>query len=1560
MSDLADRLASLTPEKRELLRRRLGRSRPVQPAAEPGSSEPLPLSFEQERLWLADRLDPGNPAYLLTVGVRFRGALNASALQQALTEIVRRHEPLRTTFLEIDGRPRQRVQPAPAVFPLRRIELDAVPDEHREAEAKKVAIGEVHRSFALDTGPLFAAALVRLKPEDHALLLTVHHIVADGWSVRVLMRDLATTYGAFCRRDDVPLGPLRLRYRDLVLWQRRHFESPEMRQQIEAWVMALANLPPVLDLPIDRPRPALQTFRGTRLLFTLDAEVTRALRDAARQGGATLFVVLLAAFYALLTRVTRGQDLVVGTPVSGRDRPGAEDVIGLLANLVAVRLKVPRDPTFHDLIALVRHVVLDAFDRQDVPLAKVVEALRPARTSTYTPVFHVLFSHPPALRPPRFADLDLLPFDIDPGTAVFDLAVLVMESTGGLEGGLEGNTDLFDVQTLGWLLESYLETLRLVARGLEHRISDIPLAGALEAKSRPDSRGGPTIAIAAALPGDGLVESLEFWMHELAMDARVRLAPVGQTMQQLLDQGSLLSRNQAGLNVVLVRREDLGPDIDGIGSRDLVAALRAFSVRSVIPIVVCVVPSRRRAIAASDAADRSEDIDDRERALRFALAGIAGVTLLTSADISALYPAEDEREAGDSELSPLQATAIGTALARVYHGLISPPAKAVVVDCDGTLWKGACAEDGPLGVVVDPSRREFQERLAALSERGVFVCLCSHNSEADVFEVFDRRPDMPLGRRHLAAWRIGWLPKSESLRSLAGELRLGLESLVFIDDDPVVCAEVRTSCPDVLAIDLPGDDGPVAHLLDHVWSLDRPEISREDRTRKEHHREEARREAARSKAPNLEEFLASLNLQVRIRPLAREEAGRGSQLTWRVTQFNATNRRQSEADLARLLADMGQICLAVEAADRFGDYGVVGLVLAVPSREALLVEIFLLSCRALGRRIEYRMWEALEEVARSHGLDRIEVPFVATPRNTPALEFLEAVRPVGRTPRPDGCTFVYDKSSMPDGRAAPASSDAPTATGPGWTAPGKPPSGSPVSRHAALARIATTLSNVRNVLAAMEAGPVRGSRPACPTPYASPRTPTEEALAAVWAEVLRVDRVGVHDSFFDLGGHSLLAARLAARVRAQFGVDVPLRVLFETPTVSALAAAIDGPGALDAALLAPAPDFESDALLDPSIRPAESRGIRRGGPTDVLLTGATGFLGIHLIEALLARTHARIHCLVRARSTADAGDRIARRLASLSPGLDLSRIVPVVGDLSADELGLDRADYARLASRVDTIYHAGAHVNFLLPYAALRSVNVRGTVEVLKLASSGSAIVHYVSTLGVLDAGTDGPLAERDCGGRWTGLPVGYFQSKWVAERLVSQARDRGLPIVIHRPGAVVGSGPGTADNLLQMFIDVVLRIEAAPDLDVSVDLTPVEYVVHAIVHLSLRPDSQGRIFHLCNPRPMPMNVLVESLRRAGHTVSLVPADVWLAAVRQRFLEDDRPAAGLVPLLASLVVGEDGARTLERAVSAFYSCAETVAALEESDVACPPADVQMLGNLEGCRQTTGRRPISTG
>jgi hypothetical protein len=194
MSDLADRLASLTPEKRELLRRRLGRSTPVQLAVDPGPSEPLPLSYEQERLWLADRLDPGNPAYLLTVGVRLRGALNVSALEQALTEIVRRHEPLRTTFLEIDGRPLQRVLPAPAAFPLRRIELAGAPHENREAEAKNVAIGEVRRPFALDTGPLFAAALIRLAPEDHALLLTV-----------LLQRPTERSAGATVRRS-VPPG----------------------------------------------------------------------------------------------------------------------------------------------------------------------------------------------------------------------------------------------------------------------------------------------------------------------------------------------------------------------------------------------------------------------------------------------------------------------------------------------------------------------------------------------------------------------------------------------------------------------------------------------------------------------------------------------------------------------------------------------------------------------------------------------------------------------------------------------------------------------------------------------------------------------------------------------------------------------------------------------------------------------------------------------------------------------------------------------------------------------------------------------------------------------------------------------------------------------------------------------------------------------------------------------------------------------------------------------------------------------------------------------------------
>ena len=350
----------------------------------------LPLSFAQQRLWFLDQLEPGSAFYNMPAAVRLRGALDADALRRTLDEIVRRHEVLRTRFVAIDGTPSQVIAP-PALLPLMVIELDAAVPEEREHRAAALARAEAARPFDLASGPLLRATLLRLGERDHVLLFTMHHIVSDGWSLGVLVREVAALYGAFAAGQPSPLPDLAIQYADFAQWQRQYLDQV-LAEQVAYWQAELAGAPELLALPTDRPRPAVQSFRGATHGFAVSPQITRRLRELSRRGGATLFMTLAAALGVLLSRYSGQRDICIGTPIANRTRSELEPLIGFFVNTLVLRLRLDGDPRFAALLEQVRRTALDAYAHQDVPFEHLVDVLKPARHLSHAPLFQVMLA----------------------------------------------------------------------------------------------------------------------------------------------------------------------------------------------------------------------------------------------------------------------------------------------------------------------------------------------------------------------------------------------------------------------------------------------------------------------------------------------------------------------------------------------------------------------------------------------------------------------------------------------------------------------------------------------------------------------------------------------------------------------------------------------------------------------------------------------------------------------------------------------------------------------------------------------------------------------------------------------------------------------------------------------------------------------------------------------------------------------------------------------------------------------------------------------------------------
>jgi amino acid adenylation domain-containing protein len=480
-NDLDALLKNLTPKQRELLLRRLGAEEseriPAQPRPAEGRLE-FPLSSAQQRLWFLDRLAPGSPVYAIPAAIEVTGRLDKAALAASLGEIVRRHEALRTTFEAGPQGPVQVIRPAVETeeFDLPEIDLRLLPEAERRAAAESRATAESRQPFNLEHGPLLRALLLRLA-DDHCLcVLTVHHIVSDGWSMGVMVREIAALYPAFAAGRPSPLPPPRLQFADYAVWEQERLQGEILERELSFWRERLAGAPTVLDLPADHPRPVHQTFNGAQALLRLEPELVKALRETGSAVGATLFMTLLAAWDVLLSRWTGQETILVGSPIANRARAEVQEIFGFLGNMLVLRGDLSGDPTLGELLGRIRAASLAAFGRPEIPFARLVDELHPERDLARSPLFQTVFILQPAeAEALELPGLRIVPRDLDTGTAKFELTLQLTEGAGGVSGWIEYNSDLFDAATVERMAAELRVLLAAFPSGLAERISALPL-----------------------------------------------------------------------------------------------------------------------------------------------------------------------------------------------------------------------------------------------------------------------------------------------------------------------------------------------------------------------------------------------------------------------------------------------------------------------------------------------------------------------------------------------------------------------------------------------------------------------------------------------------------------------------------------------------------------------------------------------------------------------------------------------------------------------------------------------------------------------------------------------------------------------------------------------------------------------------------------------------------------------------------------------------------------------------------------------------------------------------
>ncbi len=1075
------------------------------------AGEPAPLSFGQGRLWFLDRMEPGNTAFNMGSSLRLRGRLDPRVLERAVNEIVRRHEALRATFVEVDGQPLQRTLPSVRI-PLPAVDLSALAEAPRVAEAARVARASLAAPFDLGAGPLVRTSLLRLAPDLHLFLLDVHHIVSDGWSAGVMNRELTALYAAFLAGRPSPLPPLPIQFGDFARWQREWLTGETLEAQLAYWRGKLGgNLAP-LDLPTDRPRPALQTFRGGSLDLDVPEATAGALRRLSREQGASLFMTLLAAFQALLARLAGQEDVVVGTPIAGRRHPETEGLIGFFLNTLSLRTDLSGNPTFRELLVRVRETTLGSYEHQDIPFEALLAELKPERDLSRTPLFQVFFNM--LNLPPEGERLPDLEIEWGPAPAPeskFDLTFYVGEATGAIQVHLVYNADLFDEPRMAELLRQYRLVLERAARQPDGRIRSFSLVTPEAAAVLPD-------------PARPLGSQWHGAVHELFL-AAARRHPERTAVVD--PQGSWTYGELAvavGRLAAHLRTAGLEP-----GDRVAIWAHRSA------PVAWAVLG----ALAAGGAFVMLDPAYPAARLVEI-LRLASPRAWVALADAGAPPPEVEELLAGwQAEGSllgrrvlpgggPAAAGGLLAALPEAMEPVATGPDDlAFVAFTSGSTGtpKGILGRHGPLSHFLPWQRERF----------GL--------SEADRYSLLSGLAHDPLQRDLFTALATGatlCVPDPEEIfipgRLAAWAARQG-----------ITVAHLTPAMGQVLT-EPPGDGtGPAPIPSLRYVLLVGDVLTRLDVDR------------LRRLAPGV----TCVNLY-------------GSTETQRAVGYHvvepdaglAGQRALQVLPLGRGMEDVQILVVntAINASEQLAGIGEVGeiwmrsphLARGYLGDEALTRERF----RANPFSGPFPGGEA-DRVYRTGDLGRYlpdgEVAFAGRAdqqvkirgfRIEPgeiqaAIGRLEGVREsvvVVREERGDRYLVAY---------VVPESGAAPDLTG--------------RLRPFLAARLPDYMVPAAFVeLAVLPLTPNgKVDRRALPAPQrqaariAAPRGPVEERLAGVWADLLRLDRVGAHDNFFDLGGHSLLATQLVSRVRGAFEVELPLRAIFEAPTVAGLAAWIE-------------------------------------------------------------------------------------------------------------------------------------------------------------------------------------------------------------------------------------------------------------------------------------------------------------------------------------------------------------------------------------------------------------------
>lgn len=1137
-----------------------------------------PLSYNQQSLWFLYLLSPQSKAYNVAVPMQLNSLIDVDRLLKTIELLANCHDQLHASFATVSDE--KETIPIQIISDMHNTELLIKDVSNLQNGQKRKIIEEFYsKPFDLYNGQVFRVGLFSSNKNDHILIFVFHHIICDAQSINIFLNDFNKIY------PNGSIAPVKHNsYLQFISYQQCYLNNN--LQKLQNYWYSKADC--------DRGGPLVETinksykkFIGESINFDLDNQIVQKVKTSSAKLSVTPFAFYLGCFQLLYMLISQKLSATIGVLSNGRLCSDFNNTIGYFVNPLPVFSTCSEDTSISDHIKRTHNDICEMLDNQNLPFSLLVEHISPNRSNGNTALFSVVFNmlssrqlgiandlvYPDSdTNEISFADLRIKPYQLNQQEGQFDATMELVERNDHIKAIFKYDSDLIDYQFAEQIIAKYKSIISETINSVDNSVSR--LFGKINEKYNKKSTS-KKISIVSTFTATILEETISFWSWFTGIDFKTVFSDYHQIEQFLSD--PFLLKFESDYIVLLLRIEDLTyqdekrSEIDIQFLRNRIHELTSMVVEkakeSQKRFIVCICPVSYK---ISNDNGLNNAILELEKKILDVLSNCQNILSISSDKIENYFSEKIDYEPSVGIIGQVPYTEelyeiIGTAIIREIIACDKIPCKAIITDCDNTLWIGVAGEKLLSQITIPQPIKEFQEFLKKSKENGIPICLCSKNNKNDVISIFENHPDMVLKLPDISFERINWQPKSQNVIEILKEANLSSAGVIFVDDNPAECAEVSANCPGIMCIHLSQNLKQRLNYIKNFWAFDCLKITKEDLSRLHKYRQEKLRNSFRCKTSSYSEFIEGLQIKIDIRNAVTEDIPRISQLSYRTNQFTLATNRMNELDVMDCLTK--DDTFVVEVSDRFGEYGLVGVIIGIVTGDTYIVNTFLLSCRTLGRGVEYRCVSFIGELAKKKQCKTVKINFCKTDKNLPMQLFLQNIFTSLQT---DGKITSYQSLSKDLERVVFIPQE--------YKQSERLPEKEAENNSNQLNNILLTFEVMNKIAEELNTSDKLHQKVLS---FRKEKMQTiekgdnkivtdnikqndiEKVIHRIWSESLGKEQISIENNFFDVGGKSILLPHIILKINQALNVNVSIVDLFQYPTISSLAAYIAEPNRIN-------------------------------------------------------------------------------------------------------------------------------------------------------------------------------------------------------------------------------------------------------------------------------------------------------------------------------------------------------------------------------------------------------------